>query len=437
MTETPALDSCIFFFGDPAAAAAQPADAEMFGGKGASLVVMSRAGLPVPPGFIIASQCCRRFLECGGIWPDGLHDAVRANLLRLEKITGCTFGRGPKPLLVSVRSGAAVSMPGMMATILNCGLTPDLALSLVAPLGTFWRLYADFIAGFAQVVAGIARAEFDAIEEGLAAELCHSPAEFDAVENETLARRFQSGYETKTGRAFPTNPFQQLIECIEAVFRSWNSDRAVAYRKHHDLRGLHGTAVTVQAMFPSQVSGVVFTANPAHPQAGEMIIEAAPGLGEAVVSGKVSPDRFVVDAQSFAIKETHTGEKACLAPQQVAELAALARRVETLFGHPVDVEWGWADGKFALLQARPIQKLEIAREIRTLRVAEIERLAKRAAGSRRVWVVHNLGETLRAPTPLTWDIVRAFMSGDGGFGRMYQDFGSRPGARVHTEGFLE
>ncbi len=437
MTELSGRRSSLLFFGDPAAADEHPADANMFGGKGMSLIIMSRAGLPVPPGFIVASPYCRVFLESGGSWPEGLQDAVFANLSRLEKVTGCTFGRGPTPLLVSVRSGAAVSMPGMMETILNCGLTPDLVFSPVFSPCTFWRLYADFIAAFARSAAGLARAEFDAIEGRLGAEFCRSPAEFGATENETLARRFQSCYETKTGRAFPIDPFQQLFECIEAVFRSWNSDRAIAYRKHHDLRGLHGTAVTVQAMFPSQVSGVAFTANPARPDAGEMIIEAAPGLGEAVVSGAASPDRFIVDAQSLEIKQTHAGDRPSLAPPQVAELAALARRVEMLFGHPVDLEWGWADGTFALLQARPIRKLDIVREIQTFRAAEIERLVQRAGGSRRVWVVHNLGETLRAPTPLTWDIVRTFMSGEGGFGRMYQDFGFRPGACVRSEGFLE
>ena len=224
----------VFFFGD-GQAEGHPDRKDILGGKGASLAAMTRAGLPVPPGFTIAAECCGQFLAAGGTWPDGLQQDVRDALDRLERAVGRTLGSGDDPLLVSVRSGAAVSMPGMMDTILNCPLSP----------------------------AGGAK-----------------------------------------------DPWQVLLECIEAVFNSWNSPRALAYRRLRNIRGLDGTAVTVQAMFPSRVSGVAFTTNPNDPDADEIIIESSYGLGEAVVSGEVHPDNFVVDRKTLAVKSRLIRHKA-------------------------------------------------------------------------------------------------------------------------------
>jgi pyruvate,water dikinase len=134
---------------------------------------------------------------------------------------------------------------------------------------------------------------------------------------------------------------------------------------------------------------------------------------------------------------TRNARDASLTPAQIAELCRIGQRIEEYFGHPVDIEWGWAEGRFALLQSRPVRGLEVARDVEPGRLDEIQRLRQLSAGARRVWVTHNLGETLRAPTPLTWDIVRQFMSGDGGFGRFYQDLGYRPSPQVCREGFLE
>ncbi|MBL8799576.1 MAG: hypothetical protein JNM56_37180 [Planctomycetia bacterium] len=350
-----------YFFGN-GDSEGDPARKDLLGGKGASLAAMSRAGLPVPPGFTIATECCRHFHDNAGTWPDGLEAEVRAALTRLEHLTGRIFGTGSAPLLVSVRSGAAASMPGMMDTVLNCGRKDD--------------------------------------------------------------------------------PWQELVECIDAVFHSWNSDRAQVYRQHHDIRGLAGTAVTVQAMFPSERSGVVFTRNPNDPLAPEMVIESAHGLGEVVVSGEVTPDSFLVDRQTLQVKQRTPGNQypdgqPSLADPQLQELAQIACKVEGFFGHPVDIEWGWASGQFAMLQARAIRGLDVAEDIEAGRLEEIRRLQALANGCRKVWVVHNLAETLPAPTPLTWDIIRDFMAGNGGFGQMYQDFGYRPSQRVRSEGFLE
>jgi pyruvate,water dikinase len=407
----------------------------LLGGKGASLNEMTRAGLRVPPGFTIAADCCAHYYQAGRRWPDGLEEEVRTNLRRLEAETGRTYGRGPRPLLVSVRSGAAVSMPGMMDTLLNCGLHPGLAAD-VGDSPRFWEVYAQFIRSFARTVDGIS--EFPAHD----------------IATGTAAADLLKQYAARTGKAFPADPWDLLVQCINAVFASWQSERAVAYRQRHDLRDLKGTAVNVQMMFPSEISGIVFTQNPTDLRANRIVIEAAYGLGESVVSGDVSPDRFVVSRDDFARVESTIGHKASvvaalgqqqprdpnaasLTSTQVAELCELSLRIEKHFGAPMDIEWGWSEGQFALLQCRPIRGLDVARDVETARQEEIARLKAQAGGRRRVWLAHNLGETLRFPTPLTWDIVRRFMSGTGGFGRLYTRLGYQPSRRVCEDGFLD
>ena len=349
----------VFFFGG-GESEGDPAMTHTLGGKGAGLAAMTRAALPVPPGFTISSDCCRHFLDHDETWPDGLEEQVRRNLARLEETTGRTFGDANDPLLLAVRSGAEVSMPGMMDTILNCGLASD-----------------------------------------------------------------------------GQSAWGALVNSINAVFRSWNTSRAVAYRKRHDIRGLPGTAATVQAMVPSQVSGVLFTRDPSDPSADQMIIESSFGLGEAVVSGRATPDRFVVTREGFECVQSCVGGKRSLSSEQIAKLSELGLRVEELLGVPADIEWGWTEGGFALLQRRPIRGFDIAEDTEAGRRAEIARLRGLAGRGRRVWVAHNLGETLRHPTPLTWDIVSRFMSGSGGFGLMYRDLGYRPSRIVCKHGFLE
>ena len=354
-------DALVFTFGN-GQSACDPARLDVLGGKGASLAAMSRAGFPVPPGFTISTACCQ-WVEQHNQWPDGLESQVRTALAGLEAATTRTFGRGPRPLFVAVRSGAAASMPGMMDTILNCGSDPQI------------------------------------------------------------------------------EPWEALRLAINAVFASWNSDRARAYRQHHDVRGVIGTAVTVQAMFPSERSGVLFTANPNNPAAGEMLLEASWGLGEAVVSGAVTPDIYIVDAATLETKRVVPGSRPAAEPaltqEQVREVAELGRKIETHFGVPSDIEWGIADGRVALLQTRKIRGLEIVEDVERGRLEEIQRLRILAGNEPAVWVVHNLSETLPAPTPLTWDLVRWFMSAAGGYGQMYRLLGHRPQERVTGDGFLE
>ncbi len=440
-----------YFFGQ-GIVEGDPERKDILGGKGASLAAMSKAGLPVPPGFTISTQCCRLYLDNHHKWPDGLEAEVRAQLARLETLTNRKYGAQP-PLLVSVRSGAAASMPGMMDTILNCGLDPSRA----SPSDTnFWRVYSQFVLMFGKTVAGISPDDFDAAAREIDSEdQADHPRKYAGPDPRLLAERYIKLYTLRTDQPFPATPWDALIQCIEAVFRSWNNARAITYRREHDVRGCDGTAVTVQAMFPSEVSGIVFTMNPNNLDANEIIIESSYGLGEAVVSGDVHPDSFAVDRQTLAIRRRVLGHKvhmvtalgdatanrdpdaASLADPQIQELARISLDIEKFFGKPMDIEFGRADGKFAMLQSRPIRGLDVLEDVEVGRKEEIYRLREQAGPHRRVWVTHNLGETLPAPTPLTWDIVRGFMSGDGGFGRMYKDLGYQPSAEVCRDGFLE
>jgi len=329
----------------------------LLGGKGAGLAELTRAGFTVPPGFTIITAACRWFYDHHETWPPELETQMREQMAGLEAAAGRAFGAGPDRLLVSVRSGAAVSMPGMMDTVLNVGAGED--------------------------------------------------------------------------------AWAELARCINAVFRSWRSGRAVAYRARHRLSGLPGTAVNVQVMFPSQISGVLFTEDPNHPSARQIIVEASHGLGEALVSGAVTPDRFLVARDGLKVTESALHGQPTLGAPQLAELCALALRVEQHFGQPQDIEWAWADGQFALLQCRPIRGLELVREAERVRGGEITRLQALAGSRRRLWVAHNLGETLHHPTTLTWEIIRQFMSGDGGFGRLYRGLGYCPAPEVCAHGFLE
>jgi len=429
----------VFFFGE-GSSEGDPQRKDILGGKGASLAEMSRAGLPVPPGFTISAECCKYFFEHDNTWPSELEQQVKDNLARLENVTGRKFGEESSPLFVSVRSGAAQSMPGMMDTILNCGIHPKLA-EKIGDMPEFWHVYIQFVEMFSKVVADIPTEEFKSLIS-------------DRAPCSETAEACLTFYKEKTGKAFPDTPWDMLTECINAVFGSWNNERAVTYREQRDIRGLLGTAVNVQSMFPSHISGILFTQDPNNLAAGQMVIESAYGLGESVVSGDVDPDRFIVKRDDFSSVETYTGKKTAmvaalgddepydpetitLTPDQINELCTIGIDIEKHFDMPMDIEWGIAEGNFGLLQCRKIRGLEIAEDVEKGRQEEIERLKSESWEKRRVWVEHNLGETLPAPTPLTWDITRKFMSGSGGFGLLYQDLGYAPSQKVMEDGFLD
>jgi pyruvate,water dikinase len=446
----------------------------LVGGKGASLAEMTRAGLNVPPGFTVSAECCDLFFKAGEQWPAGLQDEIKSGLARLEKLAGRLFGQGENPLLVAVRSGAAQSMPGMMDTILNVGLNSNCVRAMAQRSGNaraIWEAYRHLLVMFAHTARGIDEAVFSkAIADFLREAGKLGEDDLDAEQAETLCKRLQETYRRQTGEDMPTDPWEQLVASVNAVFRSWNNERAVTYRRHHQVEGLLGTAVTVQIMCPAEVSGVMFTANPVNPTLDQILIESSFGLGEAIVLGKVTPDRFVVERGSLRIVEREISAKtritatvaatggtparpkdgASLNDAQVAELARLGLSVENYFHFPCDIEWALSQGQFYLLQARAIKTRasgqesvagsegsDSAAEIEQVRREEIAALQARAEPGGTVWSRFNLSEILPEPTPMTWAIVRQFMSGRGGFGLMYRDLGFDPDPALDDDGIFD
>lgn len=455
-----------YFFGNGAAEGGDDLK-DLIGGKGASLAEMSRAGLDVPPGFTISAKACQVFYQNGENWPDGLLDQIRDSLARLERLSGHRLGKGDNPLLVAVRSGAAQSMPGMMDTILNVGLNPDCVRAMGQRTGDprgAWEAYYHFLLMFGRTVYGsrklIDESQLDLVtSEHLKEEKAARVQDLDAGQMEHLCQKLLSFFQFGPGVDFPTEPWELLTGAILAVFRSWNSARAIAYRKHHRIDNLLGTAVNVQMMCPSEVAGVMFTANPVHGSVDEILIESSFGLGEAIVLGKVTPDKFVLDKKTLHIKERQVSKKeyvmatvaasangllascgASLADEQVADLARLGLRVEEYFQTPCDIEWGLSDGRFYLLQSRPIRHKAPAidpEEQQKVRQDEIAALRALADSRGTVWSRFNLSEILPEPTPMTWAVVREFMSGQGGFGQMYRDLGFSPDPAVDEAGIFD
>lgn len=467
---TATASQMVYFFGEGQAEGGSEIK-HLVGGKGASLADMTKAQLNVPPGFTISAACCEAYYTTGRQWPEGLESAVRESLARLERLAGRTLGRGDNPLLVAVRSGAAQSMPGMMDTVLNVGMNPDCVRLMAQRTGNAraaWEAYRHFLVMFGHTVGGVEETVFTDLIAQMVREAGKSvEADLDAAQMEELCNRFRAAYRRHAGRDMPTDPWEMLRQAIDAVFGSWNNERAILYRKHHNITDLKGTAVNIQMMCPSEVSGVMFTANPVNPALEQIIIESSFGLGEAIVLGKVTPDKFVLDKKTRQIVDrtinvkhhvvatlaadgqgqAGTKESTSLRDEQVAELAELGLRVEAYFKHPCDIEWAISAGKIYLLQARQIKlgksqpgalRPPLANpEREKVRQEEIAALRQRAEPSGTVWSRFNLSEILPEPTPMTWSIVKRFMSGKGGFGLMYRDLGFDPDPSVDDEGIYD
>ena len=271
---------------------------QLLGGKGANLSEMTSIGLPVPPGFTITTEACDAYYKAGKRFPTGLADEVKRNVAMLEKETGKTFGSNDNPLLVSVRSGAAVSMPGMMDTVLNLGLTDESVKGLAKLSGnTRFALdaYRRLINMFGDVVMGLEHeyyeAEFDRIKKKHHAKL---DTDLDEKGMAELVEAYKKVYRKYTGHAFPQDPFDQLSKSIAAVFGSWHTSRAVRYRQIHEITGLLGTAVNTQTMAFGNLgedsgTGVAFTRDPSTGRNefyGEFLVNAQ---GEDVVAGIRTP----------------------------------------------------------------------------------------------------------------------------------------------------
>ncbi|HZC88910.1 MAG TPA: PEP/pyruvate-binding domain-containing protein, partial [Nitrososphaera sp.] len=286
---TSAIVKPIYFFDE-----ADGKNKMLLGGKGASLAEMTRLGLPVPPGFIITTEICEKFYEAGKRLPDGLMDEVRKSMRRLENLTGKRFGDKSNPLLISVRSGAPVSMPGMMDTILNLGLNDQTVEGLARQSGDqrfAWDAYRRFIHMFGKIALGIDDKKFERIIAGK--DLSNPKIISD------IAMSFKLLCEESAGKKFPSDPYKQLELAIDAVFRSWMGKPAVEYRKQYNITQdrANGTAVTIVAMVFGNMgndscTGVVFTRDP---ETGEKQLYGdylANAQGEDVVSGKTTPNHI-------------------------------------------------------------------------------------------------------------------------------------------------
>ena len=234
------------------------------------------------------------------------------------------------------------------------------------------------------------------------------------------------------------------------MFDSWTGERAVAYRRLHQLDDASGTAVTVQAMAATEAAGVLFSCDPRRAAGDAFVIEAVRGGGEALVSGRAEPQRYEVPRSQRDCPESWetlvgrfapgpgSPQEPILGTAELRELCSLAVRVESLLGGFADVEWGYAGGQAVLFQARRMDEPQTGERLAQVRHDELARLQRSAAEhGTRLWVRHNLGDTLPAPTPLTWDLVRRWMSGRGGYGSMYRSLGYVPSQRVCEQGFLE
>src|SRR4029077_2526609 len=244
---------------------------DLLGGKGAGAAEMTRAGMPVPPGFTITTEACRAYYASRGKFPTGLWEQVLSALKILERKAGKKLGDPTDPLLVSVRSGAKFSMPGMMDTVLNLGLNEDTTRGLTT-LTKDERFALDarrrFIQMFGKTVKGIDGRKFEsALSAAKKRAGVKTDPELTAAQLRTLVRRYLAIYKDATGREFPSDPFEQLRSAIEAVFRSWNTPRAITYRRMERIPDDLGTAVNVQMMVFGNMgstsgTGVAFTRNP-------------------------------------------------------------------------------------------------------------------------------------------------------------------------------
>lgn len=333
---------------------------ERFGSKAVGLMRMSAAGLPIPPGFVIGTEVCRSYLQYGRQVIDDLMPALERALQQLSEQTGRQLGDSRRPLLVSVRSGAAVSMPGMMETILNIGLNPITAKGLIRVTGNP-RLAADcrrrLVAQYGEVVEAISAESFDKQLSSFL-QLCHvnSLDELDTASLNRLADLCEDLFAARCGHSFPSDPMEQLSRAVAAVLLSWSGQRAVSYRRIHSIPDEIGTAVIVQSMVfgnqgPTSGAGVGFTRNPAN-GSPELYVDYLPNAqGEDVVAGR-----------RIALGMAELQQRA---PAAYQSLLAARSMLEHEFQDMQDFEFTVEDGRLFLLQTRsgkrtPLAALQIA-----------------------------------------------------------------------------
>ena len=323
---------------------------ELLGGKGANLAEMTNLGMPVPQGFTISTEACTQYYEDGRSINDEIKTQVYEALAEIEKINGKKFGDAKNPLLVSVRSGARASMPGMMDTILNLGMNDEVAAGLIAgnPTPAFTRFvydsYRRFIQMFSDVVMELSKKTFEVIiDEVKEAKGVKNDIDLEAEDMKKLVALFKEHYKQEKGEEFPTDPAVQLMEAIKAVFRSWDNPRANVYRRMNDIPYSWGTAVNVQPMVFGNLNdksgtGVAFTRDPATGEKalfGEYLINAQ---GEDVVAGIRTPSKISKLQEDM--------------PQVYEQFVDIATRLENHYRDMQDMEFTIENGKLYMLQTR-------------------------------------------------------------------------------------
>ena len=320
---------------------------ELLGGKGANLAEMTNIGLPVPQGFTITTEACTQYYEDGRQINDAIMAEIMEYIEKMEKITGKKFGDHENPLLVSVRSGARASMPGMMDTILNLGLNEDVV-DVIAKKSNnprwAWDCYRRFIQMYSDVVMEVGKKYFEQlIDEMKARKGVTQDVELTAEDLKELAGQFKAEYKSKIGQDFPSDPKEQLIGAIKAVFRSWDNPRANVYRRDNDIPYSWGTAVNVQSMAFGNMgddcgTGVAFTRNPATGEKklmGEFLTNAQ---GEDVVAGVRTPMPIDQMAEKF--------------PEAYAQFVEVCRTLEDHYRDMQDMEFTVEHGQLYMLQTR-------------------------------------------------------------------------------------
>jgi pyruvate,orthophosphate dikinase len=331
----------------------------LLGGKGAGLAEMANLGLPVPPGFTITTEVCTHFYAKGKTYPADLDDQVAAALARVEKALGLKFGDPRNPLLVSVRSGARASMPGMMDTVLNLGLNDETVAGLAAKSGDerfAYDSYRRFLQMYGQVVLGIEHHHFEQLIEDHKLDAgAVLDTELSAEDWKSLVAGFKDVIQDETGKPFPQDAQEQLQGAIAAVFGSWMNTRAVTYRRLHGIPSDWGTAVNVQAMVFGNMgadcaTGVAFTRNPstgANEFYGEYLVNAQ---GEDVVAGIRTPQRLTVSSKEAAKSDLPAMEEAM--PAVFADLERVRHILEDHYRDMQDIEFTVERGKLWMLQTR-------------------------------------------------------------------------------------
>ncbi len=340
-------------------AAGRPGMRNLLGGKGAGLAEMAQLGLPVPPGFTITTEVCTYFYDHEKTYPKDLRHQVDAALAEVGRITGKTFGDSENPLLVSVRSGARASMPGMMDTVLNLGLNDVTVAALADKSGDrrfAYDSYRRFITMYSDVVLGIPHHHFEEIlDEHKDRNGYTLDTDLEAADWEQLVGRFKERVKAESGKPFPQDPHAQLWGAIGAVFSSWMNQRAITYRRLHGIPQSWGTAVNVQAMVfgnmgETSATGVAFTRNPSTGEKklyGEFLINAQ---GEDVVAGIRTPQEITEEARKESGSDKPSMEQAM--PKAFAELKRIHAVLEKHYRDMQDLEFTVEQGKLWMLQTR-------------------------------------------------------------------------------------